>query len=353
MSETDDIKFMRRCLDLAQLAEGMTYPNPMVGSVIVNKGRIIGEGFHLKAGTPHAEVNAVNAVSDRSLLKDSVLYVSLEPCSHFGKTPPCADMIIAAGIPKVVIATPDTSLKVAGRGIEKLRNAGCEVVTGVLHEEARRLNRRFFSFHERGRPYITLKWAESADGYIDMVRGEDFSREPNWITGKPERVLVHRWRAAEEAILVGAGTVRCDNPRLNVRYWTGNDPLRIILSRSGEAVALFSHEAGDESPFVIFTCNDRLTAPGMEKVLLYEEKPAALQIADYLAGRGIQSLFVEGGAMTLSHFITTGYWDEARVFRGSVKFRAGVRAPFIQGEPSSSVQFTRSSLDYYLNTGEG
>lgn len=353
MTETVDSKFMRRCIDLAQLAEGMTYPNPMVGSVIVNKGKIIGEGFHLRAGTPHAEVNAVNAVSDKGLLRDSVIYVNLEPCSHFGKTPPCADMIIAAGIPKVVIATTDTSHKVAGKGIEKLRNAGCEVVTGTLEEEARRLNRRFFTFHEKKRPYITLKWAESGDGFIDMQRGENFSREPNWITGKPERVLVHRWRSAEEAILVGAGTVRCDNPRLNVRYWTGNDPLRIILSGSGEAAALFSCEAGDESQVVIFTGNDVPVEAGVEKVLLGVERPASFQIADYLAGRGIQSLFVEGGAMTLNHFLTTGCWDEARVFRGSVKFKGGVRAPVIKGEPASSVRFSMSRLDQYFNIWHG
>ncbi len=349
MTESDDIKFMRRCLDLAQLAEGMTYPNPMVGSVIVNKGKIIGEGFHLKAGGPHAEVNAVSAVSDKGLLRESVLYVSLEPCSHYGKTPPCADMIISAGIPRVVIATADTSLKVSGRGIEKLRNAGCEVVTGILEEEARRLNRRFFTFHEKGRPYITLKWAKSADGYIDMVRGDNFSREPNWITGKPERVLVHKWRAADEAILVGAGTVRSDNPRLNVRYWSGKDPLRLILSRSGEAAALFSRYDGDEAPVVLFTASENTDVAGMEKVLLDEEKPVAGQIAAYLAGRGIQSLFVEGGAETLRHFITTGYWDEARVFRGTVRFNGGVRAPAIQGKPAFTVQFGMSRLDQYLN----
>ncbi len=349
MTETVDSKFMRRCLDLAQLAEGMTYPNPMVGSVVVHNGKIIGEGFHLKAGTPHAEVNAVDAVPDKGLLRESVIYVSLEPCSHFGKTPPCADMIIAAGIPVVVIATTDTSSKVAGKGIEKLREAGCEVVTGILEEEARRLNRRFFTFHEKKRPYITLKWAESADGFIDMQRGKDFSREPNWITGKPERVLVHRWRAAEEAILVGAGTVRCDNPRLNVRYWTGNDPLRIILSRSGEAAALFVRETGDDTPVVIFTVNDVPAEAGMEKVLLSGERPAALQISDYLAGRGIQSLFVEGGAVTLNHFITTGCWDEALVFRGTVKFGGGVRAPEVEGVPASSVRFSMSRLDQYFN----
>jgi diaminohydroxyphosphoribosylaminopyrimidine deaminase/5-amino-6-(5-phosphoribosylamino)uracil reductase len=233
MVEAEVNIFMKRCLELASKAEGMTYPNPMVGSVIVHEGKIIGEGFHLKAGGPHAEVNAINSVSDKSKLKDSTLYVNLEPCSHFGKTPPCADLIIANSVPRVVIGTLDTSEKVSGQGLSRLKNAGCEVITGVLEKECRRLNRRFFTFHEKNRPYITLKWAQSADGYLDMIRTSDQNTGPNWITGNPERVLVHRWRAGEQAILVGAGTLRVDNPKLNVREWTGNNPLRLVLSSSG------------------------------------------------------------------------------------------------------------------------
>ena len=198
MEEKDDIKFMRRCLDLAYKGKGLTYPNPMVGSVIEFDGKIVGEGYHFKAGGPHAEVNAINSVPVKTKLKYSTLYVTLEPCSHFGKTPPCADFIISNSIPRVVIGTIDTSEKVSGQGIARLREAGCEVITGVMEEECRWLNRRFFTFHEKKRPYIILKWAQSADRYIDIQRTKDNKAGPTWITGKPERILVHKWRASEQ-----------------------------------------------------------------------------------------------------------------------------------------------------------
>ncbi len=349
MSESEDIKFMQRCLDLAAKAEGMTYPNPLVGSVVVHNGIITGEGFHLKAGGPHAEVNAINSVHNPALLRESVLYVNLEPCSHFGRTPPCSDLIISSGIPKVVIGTPDTSDKVSGKGIGKLRNAGCEVITGVLEKESRRLNRRFFTFHEKKRPYITLKWAQSADGFIDMIRDEGFSREPNWITGKPERVLVHKWRSSEQAILVGANTIRADNPGLNVREWKGNDPLRLILSRSGKLEGFPVQEEG-VNPWVIFTNNTNAKIPGAVIVTLHDNEPAAKQISDYLWGKGIQSLFIEGGAQILMHFISSGFWDEARVFHGLKYFNLGVKAPFIEKEPVLTTGFSMSRLEIFYNT---
>ncbi len=261
MEENDQIKFMRRCLELASKAEGLTYPNPMVGAVIVNEGKIIGEGYHLKAGGPHAEVIAINSVSDRTKLKESTLYVSLEPCSHFGRTPPCTELIISCSIPRVVVGCTDTSEKVSGRGISGLIEAGCEVTTGVLEEECRRLNRRFFTFHEKRRPYITLKWAQSADGYLDIKRSENHVNQPTWITGKPERVLVHKWRSEEESILVGAGTVRADNPGLNVRDWKGKDPLRLILSASGyfgRGASVFDEGTGA----ILFTENTGAGFPG-------------------------------------------------------------------------------------------
>ena len=254
MSETDHIKFMRRCLELASKAEGLTYPNPMVGSVLVHDNKIVGEGYHLKAGGPHAEVIAINSVANKEILKTSTLYVNLEPCSHFGKTPPCADFIISWSVPRVVIGTPDPSDKVSGRGIERLRSSGCEVITGVIEEECRRLNRRFITFHEKNRPYITLKWAQSADGFLDIVRTENHKNEPTWISGKPERVLVHKWRASEQAILVGAGTVRADNPKLNVREWEGNNPLRLILSSSG-LLNEGSFSEPESGTVVVFTHN--------------------------------------------------------------------------------------------------
>lgn len=325
----------------------MTYPNPMVGSVIVREGKIIGEGFHLKAGGPHAEVNAINSVSDKSKLKDSTLYVNLEPCSHFGKTPPCADLIIANSVPRVVIGTLDSSEKVSGKGIAKLKNAGVEVLTGVLEKECRRLNRRFFTFHEKNRPYIILKWAQSADGFMDIVRSDDHETGPNWITGKPERVLVHKWRACEQAILVGAGTVRADNPKLNVREWKGNNPLRIILSSSGSLnPESFVHENSVSD--IVFTHNHDANFPGTKKVNLKKEAPSSVQISDYLFNNGIQSLFVEGGASVLSHFISTGMWDEARIFTGEAFFNGGVKAPEIKGALYSGTEFSRSTLKIYI-----
>jgi diaminohydroxyphosphoribosylaminopyrimidine deaminase/5-amino-6-(5-phosphoribosylamino)uracil reductase len=350
MTETEDIKFMLRCLELASKAEGMTYPNPMVGSVIVHDGKILGEGYHLKQGGPHAEVNAINSVSDKSKLELSTLYVNLEPCSHFGRTPPCADFIISNRIPRVVIGTTDTSEKVSGRGVKKLIDAGCEVKTGVLESECRRTNRRFFTFHEKKRPYITLKWAQSADGFLDIKRTEDHETGPTWITGKPEKVLVHKWRASEQAILVGAGTIRADDPYLNVREWKGQDPVKLILSRSGSFSSRLT-TGKTKSNVIVFTQNVHSEVPASAKVLLQEDRPSSLQISDYLYSIGIQSLFIEGGAEVLSHFISTGLWDEARIFTGKEYFRGGVRAPLINGILFSKTVFSGSSLEVYLKNG--
>lgn len=350
MMETDNIKFMLRCLELASKAEGMTYPNPMVGSVIVYDGRIIGEGYHLRSGEPHAEVIAINSVLDKDKLKLSTLYVNLEPCSHFGKTPPCADFIISSQIPRIVIGTLDSSERVSGKGIKKLTEAGCDVITGVLESECRRLNRRFFTFHEKRRPYITLKWAQSADGYLDIIRSEDHRKEPTWITGKPERVLVHKWRASEQAILVGAGTIRADDPGLNVREWRGHDPLRLILSSSGSVRSSLAVKNKDQKA-IIFTHNSDVDMPEFTKFMLHKNRPSAEQIAEYLFSSGIQSLFIEGGYQVLDHFITTGLWDEARIFRGSSHFNEGVKAPAINGVLFSRTVFSGSALEIYLENG--
>lgn len=343
-----DEKYMQRCLELASGAEGMTYPNPMVGSVVVNEGIIIGEGYHLRSGGPHAEVIAINSVTDKSKLINSTLYVNLEPCNHFGKTPPCTDFIIESKIPRVVTGTADTSDKVSGRGIARLREAGIDVVTGVIEDECRWLNRRFFSFNEKGRPWITLKWAQSADGYIDVLRSDSHETKPNWISGKPERVLVHKRRASEQAILVGAGTIRADNPLLNVREWTGNDPVKIILSGSG---ILDSNIAVNEAigKLVVFTRNMK-TDPGKAiKVELAEDSSAPLQIVRYLQNAGIQSLFIEGGASVLNQFISAGLWDEALVFKGKDNFNEGLKAPEIKGRFFSETIFEGSTLHTYVN----
>ena len=350
MTETDDIKFMRRCLELASKAEGLTYPNPMVGSVIVYDGKILGEGFHLRAGDSHAEVSAINSVTDKTRLKLSTLYVNLEPCSHFGKTPPCADFILSNEIPRIVIGTIDTSNKVSGKGVKKLIDAGCDVKTGVMETECRRLNRRFFSYNEKGRPYITLKWAQSTDGYLDIIRSEDHKAGPTWITGKPEKVLVHRWRATEQAILAGAGTIRTDNPRLDVREWTGPNPLKLILSSSG-SVNIGSSAFNGNGKTVVFTHDPNADISGAVKVVLKEDIPSSVQICEYLYSLGIQSLFIEGGTRVLNHFILTGLWDEARIFTGEDHFREGVKAPLLNGTLYSKTVFNGSSLEIYLKDG--
>ncbi len=348
MPENDSIKYMRRCLDLAGKAEGMTYPNPLVGCVIVHNGKVIGEGYHRKAGEAHAEVIAVNDVKERDLLKSSALYVNLEPCAHFGKTPPCTEMIIASGIRKVILGTKDTSKKVSGRGIGELRKGGCEVITGVLEEECRWINRRFFSLHEKNRPYIILKWAQSADGYIDIKRNAGHTMGPYWITGSSERVLVHRWRAAEQAILAGAGTIRSDNPKLNVRFWTGADPVRIIMSSSGnlEDVSAIFRINGTN---IVFTHSDQTKQINGLIVKLDKNRDSAMQVAEYLYNEGIQSVIIEGGRQVLSHFILAGLWDEARIFYGKEEFREGVMAPVISGELISRSEFSGSRLEILRN----
>jgi len=349
MAGDNDLKFMQRCLELALKAEGMTYPNPLVGSVIVHDGEIIGEGYHLKAGGVHAEAMAIDAVKNKKLLTSSTLYVNLEPCSHFGKTPPCADMIISYKIPAIVVGTTDTSAKVSGQGIMKLKIAGCNVVTGVSEDECRRINRRFFTFHEKKRPYITLKWAQSADGFIDIKRKNKPGAGPGWITGKSERILVHKWRASEQAILVGAETVRTDNPRLNVREWKGNNPVRIILSASGmlpEELAM-NKQIGSQVIFSFFP--EKINLPGSVVVKLGNHESSAIQILDHLFGWGIQSLFIEGGAKVLNHFIGSGLWDEARIFYGNQIFNDGVKAPEIEGRLFSKTKFSKSTLEILLN----
>lgn len=344
MTGDDDNKFMRRCIDLASCAEGLTYPNPLVGSVVVQNGTVIGEGYHLKAGQAHAEINAINSVRRKDLLSSSTLYVNLEPCSHFGKTPPCADFIIAHSIPKVVIGTIDTSRKVNGEGIMKLKSAGIEVVTGVLEKESRWINRRFFTWNELRRPWIVLKWAQSSDGFIDFLRKEDAPPGPNWISGKPERVLVHKWRSHEQSILAGAGTMRTDNPALNVREWSGSDPLKLVLSSSGKTT-----RPASPGRFVVFTHNADEQIPDADIVLLDKSKPSCFQVASYLCNEGIQSVLIEGGAQVLNHFISNNLWDEARIFTGNSDFVNGILAPVIHGRLNYEQRFAGSTLQVYLN----
>ena len=347
MIEVED-KYMARCLQLARGGEGFVAPNPMVGAVVVHDGQIIGEGYHRHFGGPHAEVNAIASVSHPELLSDSTLYVSLEPCSHYGKTPPCAELIIKKHIPRVVVACMDPFPQVSGRGVEMLRNAGVEVVTGVLESEAKKLNKAFMTFQEKHRPYIILKWAQSADGFIGRDKERRMTEGPLWITGNSERILVHKWRVTEQAILVGGETVRADNPKLNVREWTGNSPIRLILSGSGN---LPSNLAMNDliGPQVIFTFfPDKVNMPRSVVVKLNKNEPSAIQILDYLHKWGIQSLLIEGGSAVLNHFMSLGLWDEARVFQGYQVLGSGVKAPGVMGRLISQQVFSNSRLDIFI-----
>ena len=312
---------------MAENGLGTTYPNPLVGSVIVYDGKIIGEGWHKKAGEPHAEVNAINSVKDKSLLNKSTIYVSLEPCSHFGKTPPCCDLIIKNGIPNVVIGTVDPNEKVAGNGIKKLIEAGINVTVGILETQCNELNKRFFTFHDKKRPYIILKWAESKDGFIAPL--QKLEKKPVWITNQYSRQLVHKWRSEEQAILVGTQTVIDDNPKLDVRDWTGNNPIRVVLDQNNR----ISNE------YHLFDSNVKTIVlsklkPAVEKEnIIFEvidfKQNIAKQIAETLYKHQIQSVIIEGGRQTIQTFIDSNLWDEARIFIGNTLIREGIKAPIL------------------------
>ncbi|WP_338645901.1 bifunctional diaminohydroxyphosphoribosylaminopyrimidine deaminase/5-amino-6-(5-phosphoribosylamino)uracil reductase RibD [Flavobacterium sp. KS-LB2] len=331
-------KYMQRCIELARNGLGTTYPNPLVGSVIVYDNKIIGEGWHKKAGEPHAEVNAVNSVKDKSLLKKATIYVSLEPCSHFGKTPPCCDLIIKNKIPNVVIGTVDPNIKVAGNGIKKLMEAGIHVTVRILEEECNELNKRFFTFHEKKRPYIILKWAESKDGFIGPK--EKSEKKPVWITNQYSRQLVHKWRTEEQAILVGTQTVIDDNPKLNARDWSGNNPIRVVLDQNNR-IPKDSHVFDNQVKTILFSKSKQ----SIEKEnCIFEyidfEQNIATQVIESLYKHQIQSIIIEGGRQTLQTFIDANLWDEARIFVGNVEFNEGTKAPdFVKN------QFKKQSID--------
>lgn len=343
--------YMQRCLDLAAKGLREAMPNPSVGAVLVHEGRIIGEGHTSPYGGPHGEVNCLNSVAeaDRPLIAESTLYVSLEPCSHYGKTPPCSDLIIANNIPRIIIGTADPHDKVAGEGIRKLKAAGKEVLVGILERECREFNRRFFTFHEKKRPYIILKWAESADGFIGPVRNPEQpgEKKPVWITHAYSRQLVHKWRSEEMAILVGTQTVLDDNPQLDVRDWTGPNPVRIVLDRTCRI---------DGSYFVknlkikTIVLTERADLPNLEN-LLHEtvsfdgQLPQA--IADALYRHNLQSVIVEGGRQTLQMFIDAGLWDEARVFRGKAVFGEGTPAPVLAAQAATQQTILDDQLILY------
>jgi diaminohydroxyphosphoribosylaminopyrimidine deaminase/5-amino-6-(5-phosphoribosylamino)uracil reductase len=350
VKEGTDRLFMTRCIELASLGKGNTYPNPLVGSVVTYKDSIIGEGYHQEYGKAHAEANAISAVAKRDLLENSTLYVSLEPCCHIGKTPPCTNLIIDTGIPRVVIGSVDPNPVVTGNGIEVLRNAGCDVLTGIMDIEGRYLNRRYFSYYERNRPYVILKWAESKDGFLDNIRSPHSPVGPNWITQNVGQTLVHKWRAEEQAIMVGSGTAMIDNPSLTVRHWTGRQPLRITISRKAK-LAKNLQLLDQKNKTLIYTEQDLEPEGNNVFVKLNYEKEIPEQIVRDLYERKIQSLMVEGGAQLLTAFICSGLWDEAIVFTGNKNFFNGLRAPVIKSPVDLETHFDQCGLKFFRNQG--
>lgn len=341
-------KYISRCIQLAKNGLGTTYPNPLVGSVIVLNDRIIGEGWHYKAGEPHAEVNAIVSVHDKSSLKKATIYVSLEPCSHYGKTPPCADLIIESGIKKVVIGSMDPNPKVAGKGVKKLMEASCDVVVGVLEKECDELNKRFFTFHQKKRPYIFLKWAQTADGYISPKNETRKETKPVWITNEYSRQLVHKMRAEEAAILVGTNTAIQDNPSLTVRDWAGNNPIRLVIDKNLKIPADYSLLDGQTKTFVF---NEKKSSEKGNTTLLKIDfsKEIMPQIVSVTYQKGLQSVIIEGGAKTLQSFIDLNLWDEAHVFSGNSSFGEGVKAPSFQGYLISEERIKDDTLKIFKN----
>lgn len=338
----NDIFYMRRALELAELGSGNVSPNPLVGAVIVVDNTIIGEGWHRTYGGPHAEVNAINSVTDNTLLRHATIYVTLEPCSHWGKTPPCADLIIAKGIPRVVVGTIDPYCEVCGGGIDKMQQAGIDVITGIMEDECRAINAPFFTAHTLNRPYTTLKWAQTADGYIDAVR--PVGSEAKWFTGEINRVLVHKERAEYDAIMVGRKTVEMDDPELTVRNYYGRNPIRITMDSSlrlPTSQRIFNCAA----PTILFTSHQNrqraiekfASLPTVSIETIDYNAPTLPQILKILACRSIQSLIVEGGTTLLQSFIDATLFDAAKIFTSPLKLAeihnittiAGVKAPTI------------------------
>lgn len=344
-----DQKFMFRCIELAELGLGNTSPNPIVGCVITHNNKIIGEGYHQKYGEAHAEVNAINSVKNKKLLKDSTLYVTLEPCSHFGKTPPCADLIVKTGIPRVVISCNDPNSQVSGKGIEILKKAGIDVKTGILKNEYEWLNRRFFTFHNKKRPYIILKWAKTKDGFIDVIRNNK-SPNINWITNETCRTLVHKWRTEEQAILIGTKTAINDNPELTARSYFGKNPLRVVIDRN-LSLPLNLKVFNKNAKTLIIT--EKTNYPNLDNHIsfctinfdnYFEEN-----LLNELYKLNIQSVIIEGGLFTLNSFINKKLWDDARIFTGNIKFEKGLPAPKIDGKILSSEKILDCKLEVLKN----
>ncbi len=331
----EDEHFMARALQLAQMGKATVSPNPMVGCVIVHDGLVIGEGWHQKAGEPHAEVLAIQSVKNHALLPQSTAYVTLEPCAHYGKTPPCANLLVEKKLKKVVIGCVDPNPLVAGKGISILKNAGVEVITGVLEEECLELNKIFFTSIGKKRPYIVLKWAQTADGFIART-----NFDAKWISSVLSRQMVHKWRSEYDAILVGKNTVKYDNPQLNTREWSGKNPVRLVIDhhcKLSEDLYVYDNTI----PTFIFNLErEEKRGINLEWVKLNEQN-FLQEMMLFLLEQKIQSILIEGGANALQQFIDAGLWDEAKVFISMNKFEAGIKVP----ELRNSVLLKKKEVD--------
>jgi diaminohydroxyphosphoribosylaminopyrimidine deaminase / 5-amino-6-(5-phosphoribosylamino)uracil reductase len=342
---SDQNKYMKRCFELALKGLGYVAPNPLVGCVIVKDEKIIAEGYHAEYGKAHAEVNAIHSLPENFDLSDCTLYVNIEPCSHHGKTPPCSDLILKKNFKKVVISNIDTNPLVGGKGIERLKKAGIEVETGILEKEGRELNKRFFTFHEKKRPYIILKWAETNDGFISRLPLPE-NKSENWITGEESKRLSHQWRAQEQAIMVGSNTVLNDDPQLTVRLAEGKNPLRIVLDRQlrvPDDFNIFDNSA----PTLVFTKNDKPSQKNVNYVKLSDGDPVQ-SILEETYELNISSIIIEGGSQLLNGFIKNKSWDEARIFVNPNKnFVKGIQAPAFD-KKNTSPEKTGGDLLYTI-----
>lgn len=340
---------MNRCLELAALGIGSVAPNPLVGCVIVHDDKIIGEGYHQSFGDNHAEVNAIENVTDKTILPQSTVYVNLEPCAHHGKTPPCADLLVKHNVKEVVIANVDPFKEVSGKGIQRLKDAGISVIAGVLSEKGAWLNRRFFNFHENKRPYIILKWAQTIDGYMDIDRKSGDGKEPLKITGDKANKLVHRWRTEESSILVGRQTVAMDNPKLTARLWPGKSPLRLVIDPQLQ-IDQDRNVLSDGMPTWVYNAKKTGTEGATDYHKINDPSSFQNEIATHLYESGIQSIIIEGGRKTIRRFYESGLWDEARVFSNSMRIGSGVRAPQFSGNEISKSHLDDDILQVYIPT---
>ncbi len=344
-------KYMQRAFELAQLGLGKVSPNPLVGCVIVKDGKIIGEGYHQQFGEPHAEANAINTVQDQSLIKGSQVIVSLEPCSHYGKTPPCADLLIEKEIGEIYISNIDPNPQVAGQGIKRLRKAGIKVTKGILEQKGSFINRRFFSQINKKRPYLILKWAQTQDGFLARK-----NYDSKWISDEYSRKIGHKWRMEEDAILVGTNTAAYDNPSLNVRNWPVQpienkvrQALRTVIDKNLRLTAELNLFQGTQ-PTICFNCLKNDISGNTEYVMIADDQNFISNLLKELYNRNIQSLIIEGGSKTLSSFIGESLWDEARIFKSGKTFGEGIQAPTLEGSLISDNKLKDDTLTVLINT---